>query len=185
MDNGIDPKVTNLLSFAWEMHHYVAGTSPWTVWKDSSLAFRGTVPISGVDVPCFYKIHSPWQEVPPSVLCGEKWVQREADWHAYGTGELCWVHVRLWKDVIQGLQPFLSGSDLIKTAAYWCIEHSSSLIAKHLEADRISYVGPWPEEWDDWAHYAEGNAEYEKAKRRGKVDRIIQDLLATVAKRMT
>ena len=182
MDNGIDPKVNDLLSFAWEMSHYVADTSPWRFRNGTSLSFDGNVQISGVDVPCSYKLFWPWHKIRPSVTCCESWVRREADWHVSDNGELCWVHAHLWKDVLRGLDEFLSGPELIATAAYWCVEHSSSLMAKHLEADRVSYSGPWPEEWDAWAHYADGDAEYEKAKRRGKVDRIVQEL---IAKRIT
>ena len=105
-------------------------------------------------------------------------MRRVVDWHVFTDGSLCWVYPKLWTDVIRGLQEVMSPGDVLATAAYWCVEHSSSLIAKHLEADRNSYTGPWPAEWDAWAHYAEGDAEYKKAKRRGKVDRIVQDLIA-------
>lgn len=178
MDNGINPKLDALLSFAWEMRHYVTSMSPWRSRPGPLLSFDGTIRVSDVNVVCSFEIDWEWSSIPPSVACREDWIRREVDWHAFSDGRLCWVYPHLWRDVIYGIKRSLPADCVLQMAVYWCVEHSSSLIAKHLEADRMAYGGKWPKEWDAWAHGDAATPEYEEAKRKGKVNRVIQSLLA-------
>ena len=106
-----------------------------------------------------------WLEMPPTVTAHEPFIRREADWHAYVDGSLCYVLKDEWRDRLGKLMT-KNAEDISLAMDYaltWMVAATDSLVTRHLLGARYGIVN-WPPEWDAYAHGDEGVEEYRREK---------------------
>jgi hypothetical protein len=189
MTNGITSELNELLSFASNLGGYVGNHSTWKVQRTATapeqllqvvpltLLFEAETAFSNRSVRCEYLINSRWLLAQPRVKSSAPWLRRNIDWHVFDDGELCWVYPPHYREVLRKLSRHLERSDLMQTAAYWCVARSADLVEKHLIADQHA-VKSWPPQWSAWGHGEKARQQFEDMTRRGKIDVEVEYLLA-------
>jgi len=108
-----------------------------------------------------------WSLIPPRIICSEKWLRRESDWHIYENGELCYVLPDEWKDTIQENITRHGVRYAIEMGTVWCYDNVVDLLNKHWIAYCDGLI-TWPQAWPAWKHGEDGIKQYECEKNVNK-----------------
>lgn len=111
-------------------------------------------------------ITADWVERAPTVITHASFVRREADWHAYSDGALCYVLTDEWRDRLSKLMTN-NNEDILRAidyAATWLLAATDSLVTRHLLGTRYG-IDKWPVKWLAYAHGNDGVREYLRHRR--------------------
>jgi hypothetical protein len=190
MKNGIRRDLNNLLSFALSLDGYVENASSWklarsittadNLLKDVSptLSLTADVVVPDRSFSLAFSLRAQPLCYPPQVKSSAQWLRRNIDWHVFDDGTLCWAYPQHYFELMRALSNYLDETELLQTAACWCVSKSAELAQRHLIAEECA-LKTWPQEWEAWPHGIEAaQTQFNEMKRRGKFDAEIRHLLA-------
>ena len=132
--------------------------------QPNAYVVKGGVQLKGPSAQCSILVTQTWVSYRPDVICHEPWLRKEADWHAFSDGSLCYVYAPEWRDVMRPLvekDGFLAAAE---AARLWITRNVAWLLNKHLLADELG-ITKWQKDWPFWPHDANEARRQYKGRR--------------------
>ena len=138
-------------------------TSPFLIVCDAVINVRDEQLISTCNALCTISIGAGWDWSIPRIVCHEKWIRHETNWHTFLAGNLCIEFPQRWRDELASAQLLLDPASFAQFATEYFMSSAIWLLVRH----RFGFengIKIWPDQWPGWPHG--DNAKTEYAKRR-------------------
>jgi len=156
------------------MRLYDGITSPkmYVITKGVEHRVSGLVSLSHSQVntralaSCHFVVTPAWMEEIPRVRCDEPWrAPEDPEWHIDNEGYLCAELGLRWADEIKQTYCQRGACAAADYAAKWLLNSTATLLYRQ----RLRFRGViprWQNQWNYWAHWRAGEAEYRMQKER-------------------